>query len=210
MAGFLTKLFPGLFPDPIQVSMARKTRINSALRRFEQEVRTQDRYIKDYLNQAVSNQRTGDTQGYAQVKKMIAFSFAARKRAQRGLNTLRLFSTMSDQMSAYGDFSTAISAISQEMGEVFANTDMSKTMQELQMGMDKAENMQQMVDVALDAFDSAIDSKMPDDLNMAGVKNDDLDALIGQLAKDRDSLTEDKIAQVLSQAEKASNGQRSL
>lgn len=201
MAGLLSKWFPRLFADPAQVAFERKNRISGSIRRFEKEVRNQNRFIKDYLNQAVANQRTGDKAGYAQVKKMIAFSFAYRRRAQKGLNTLQLFSTMADQMEAYHDFCGAISDISQTMGEAFSFADMAKVQQQLQEGMGKAENMQEMMDQLLDGFDSALESKMPDDLDKLGVKGDDIDALVGQLAKERDSVTEDRVAQALTTLE---------
>lgn len=201
MAGFLSRLFPRLFPDPAQVAFERKARIAGAMRRFEREVKNQDRYIKDYLEQAIANQRTGDNAGYAQVKKMIAFSFAYRRRAQKGLNTLRLFSTMADQMEAYRDFCGAIADISQIMGEAFSFADMAKIQQQLQEGMAKAENMQEMIDHLLEGFDSTLEAKMPDDLEKLGVKGDDIDALVSQMAKDRDSLTEERIAQALNNLE---------
>lgn len=201
MAGFLSRMFPRLFPDPAQLAMERKMRITGAIRRFEREVKNQERFIKDYLEQAIANQRTGDMAGYAQVKKMIAFSFAYRRRAQKGLNTLRLFSTMADQMEAYRDFCGAISDISKTMGEAFSFADVAKIQQQLQESMGKAESMQQMMDQLLDGFDQALEAKMPEDLDKLGVKGDDIDALVAQMAKDRDSLTEDRIAQALNNLE---------
>ena len=70
MAGFLKKMFPSLFGDPAEEALARKMRINSTLRRFDMEVKKQDGFIRQYLQQATVAKRTGDRPNYAQAKFM--------------------------------------------------------------------------------------------------------------------------------------------
>ena len=67
MANFFKRIFPALFSNPGEEALARKMRINSALRRFDLEVKKQDSYIKQYLQQATAAKRTGDIGNYAQV-----------------------------------------------------------------------------------------------------------------------------------------------
>ena len=197
MAGFLGRLFPALFGDPAEEALARKTRINSALRRFDQEVKKQDGYIRQYLSQATIAKRTGDSPTYTQVKKMIAFTFAYRKRAQHALNSLRLFSTMADQMEAYRDFCIAVNDISVSMGNAISTKDVLNAQMQLQKGLETARTTEELMDQVLNAFDSSFANLAPSEMESAGMNDDDLDKMIAEMAEKKDSLTEDTITQLL-------------
>ena len=197
MAGFLSKMFPALFGDPAEEAMERKMRINSALRRFDMEVKKQDGYIKQYLQQATVAKRTGDEANYAQAKKVLAFTFAYRKRAQHSLNSLRLFSTMSDQMEAYRDFCGAVNDISVSMGNAISPKDVLNAQMQLQRGMETAKTTEQMMDQVLSAFDSSFSEMAPGELESTGMKDEDLDKMIAEMADKKDKLTEDTITQLL-------------
>lgn len=202
MSGVFSKMFPFLFPDPAKLQMERKIRINGALRRFDQEVKKQDNFIKQYLQQATNAKRTGDGMSYNQVKKALAFTFACRKRAQRALNSLRLFSTMSDQMQAYRDFCGAVKDISMQMGSAFSVSDVATAQQELEKGMMNAKNAEELMDQMLGAFESSWEEFTPADLESAGLQGDSLDKMIDQMADSKDTLTEDVITQVLNGVKK--------
>ncbi|MBQ7179176.1 MAG: hypothetical protein IJS08_17300 [Victivallales bacterium] len=197
MAGFLSKMFPSLFGDPAEEAMERKMRINSTLRRFDQEVKKQDNFIKQYLMQATVHKRTGDSAALAQAKKMLAFSFAYRKRAQHTLNSLRLFSTMADQMEAYKDFCGAVNDISMTMGNAISTKDVMNAQMQLQKGMEKAKSTGELMDQILTAFDSSFAELEPSELENAGLKEDDLDKIINEMADKKDSLTEDTISKLI-------------
>lgn len=197
MAGFLSRMFPSLFGDPAEEAMERRMRINSTLRRFEQEVKKQDGFIKQYLTQATVHKRTGDSAALAQAKKMLAFSFAYRKRAQHTLNSLRLFSTMADQMEAYKDFCGAVNDISMTMGNAISTKDVMNAQMELQKGMEKAKSTGELMDQILTAFDSSFAELEPSELENAGLKEDDLDKIINEMADKKDSLTEDTISKLI-------------
>jgi len=198
MAGFLSKMFPSLFGDPAEEALARKMRINSTLRRFDMEVKKQDGFIRQYLQQATVAKRTGDKGNYAQAKKMLAFSFAYRKRAQHSLNSLRLFSTMSDQMEAYKDFCGAVNDISMSMGNAISVKDVSNAQMQLQKGMETAKSTDALMDQLLSAFDSSSDELTAGELDNAGIKDADLDKMIAEMSDTKDNLTEDTITQLLS------------
>ena len=197
MAGFLSKMFPALFGDPAEEALARKMRINSTLRRFDMEVKKQDGFIRQYLQQATVAKRTGDRANYAQAKKMLAFSFAYRKRAQHSLNSLRLFSTMSDQMVAYKDFCEAVKDISMSMGNAISTKDVANAQMQLQKGMETAKSTDALMDQLLAHFDAASDEVIPESLDNAGIKDADLDRMIEEMSDKKDTLTEDAITQLL-------------
>ena len=197
--GFLSKLFPALFGDPAEEALARKLRINSALRRFDAEVKKQDGFIRQYLSQATVHKRTGDSASYAQAKKMLAFSFAYRKRAQHSLNSLRLFTTMADQMEAYKDFCGAVNDISLSMGNAISTKDVVDAQMQLEKGMAKAKSTDALMDQLLNSFDTSFADAVPGEESI-GMKDADLDKMIAEMAEKKDNLTEDTITQLLNGA----------
>lgn len=200
MAGFFSKTFPSLFGNPAEDGLARKMRINATLRRFDMEVKKQDGFIRQYLQQATVHKRTGDSASYAQAKKMLAFSFAYRKRAQHSLNSLRLFSTMSDQMAAYKDFCVAVADISTSMGNAISAKDVVKAQMDIQKGMETARSTEELMDQLLSAFDASFAEITPGELESAGVKDSDLDRMIEEMTNKKDNLTEDTITELLNKA----------
>lgn len=197
MSNFFKRIFPALFTDPAEEALARRMRINNALRKFELEVRKQDGYIRQYLQQATVHKRTGDNASYAQAKKMLAFSFTYRKRAQHSLNSLRLFSTMSDQMQAYRDFCCAVTDISASIGGAISQRDVVNAQMQLQKGMETAKSTEVLMDQMLSAFDSSFSGIEPGQMENTGIKDDDLEEIIAAMSDKRDSLTEDTITEIL-------------
>ena len=190
-------MFPSLFGDSSEDAFARKMRINSTLRRFDMEVKKQDGFIRQYLQQATVHKRTGDTASYTQAKKMLAFSFAYRKRAQHSLNSLRLFSTMADQMAAYKDFCGAVADISTSMGNAISSKDVVNAQMNIQKGMETARSTEELMDQLLSAFDASFAEITPGELESAGVKDTDLEQMIEEMAGKKDTLTEDTITELL-------------
>ena len=152
------------------------------------------------MQQATVAKRTGDEANYAQVKKMLSFTFACRKRVQRSLHSLQTFSTMSNQMEAYRDFCGAVNDISVSMGNAISVADVLKAQKNLEQGMMAAKSTEELMDQLLASFDTSFAEYVPNDGETAGVKDVDLDNMIAQMAADKDNLTEDRITQVLNGA----------
>ena len=193
--GFLSKMFPALFRDPAEEALERKLRINSALRRFDAEVKKQDGFIRQYLSQATVHKRTGDSASYAQAKKMLAFSFAYRKRAQHLLNSLRLITTVADQKEAYNAFCGAVNDITLSMGNAISTKDVVNAQMQLEKGMAQAKATDALMDQLLNSFDTSFTDVVPGE-ESTGMKDADLD----KMAEKKDNLTEDTITQLLNGA----------
>lgn len=197
MAGFFGKLFPALFSNPEEEALERKLHINGTLRRFEQELRKQDGFIKQYLQQATAAKRTGDDTNYAEVKRMLSFTFSCRKRVQRALHSLQLFSTMSDQMQGYQAFCKAVNELSVSMGNAISISDIVGAQKNLAKGMNSAKVAEELMDQLLSSFETSFAEYVPNEGEVVGEKGLDLDNMIAQLVAAKDNLTEDRITQVL-------------
>lgn len=200
MAGILAKWFPALFSNPEEEALERKIRINGALRRFDQEIKKQDGYIKQYLQQATVAKRTGDDVNLKEVKRMLAFTFSGRKRVQRALHSLQLFSTMSDQMEGYQAFCQAVNDISLSMGNAISISDIVGAQKNLAKGMNAAKVTEELMDQLLSSFETSFAEYVPNENEVVGEKGLDLDNMIAQLVAAKDNLTEDRITQVLNGA----------
>ena len=74
MSGLLKKIV-GIFekkPDPAELAMQRKIKLNALQSRFALEVKKQDRHMHELVTQAVEAKRTGDTVTLVPIKHKIA------------------------------------------------------------------------------------------------------------------------------------------
>jgi hypothetical protein len=199
MASFWKSIF-GVFekkPDPAALAAERRVRLNMLQNRFSLEVKKQDRFLREYLAQAVEAKRTGDAATLGPIKHQLAMTLSMRRRAQRMLHAVRLFATKSDQMEGYKDFCGVLSEVSTAMGETISTADVTKAQQDLQRGLQNAQTADQLMDQMLGAFDSAVGEMADAESDTAGVKSGALDDMIAKLAGEKDSAAEGRIEELL-------------
>ncbi len=197
--------FKRLFPDPGEEAFERKLRITQAIKRCDQEVKKQDGFIRRNIDLAVRAKQTSDPAAYAQARKMLAFAVETRRRAQRGYNQIRVYSSMADQMEAQRDFCIAMKDISKSIAETMSAIDMREVQSAFAKGVAEAQRANSHMDGLLDSFDSSFDASVHGSLDEVGVSNDDLDALIGQLAAEGGSVNPAEIGEILDRAESRSS-----
>ena len=199
MAGLLKKL-KSIFepkPDPAQLAMERKIKLNALQNRFSLEIKKQDRYLRDYFSQAVEAKRTGDTTTLASIRHSLMLTTAMRRRAQRMLHAVRLFATKSDQMDSYKDFCGVLSEVSTAMVQTVSTDDVVKAQADLQRGLQAAQTTDQLMDQMLGALDSAIGEMSDAESASSGVKDSAIDEMISKLAGEKDSAAENRIEELL-------------
>ena len=199
MSGFLKK-FIGIFekkPDPAELAIQRKIRLNGLQSRFSLEVKKQDRYLHDYLSQAVEAKRTGDAVTLGSIKNSIALTIAMRRRAQRMLHAVRLFATKSDQMEGYKEFCGVLSEVSSAMGNTISSADVAKVQQDLQMGIQNAQAADQLMDQMLGALDASLGEMATVEESASGVKTSAIDDMIAKLAGEKDTAAENRLEELL-------------
>ena len=199
MSGFLKKLV-GIFekkPDPAEVAMQRRIRLNTLQSRFSLEVKKQDRYLRDYLAQAVEAKRTGDAGTLGSIKNSIALTVAMRRRAQRMLHAVRLFATKADQMEGYKEFCGVLSEVSSAMGNTISSAEVAKAQQDLQTGIQNAQTADQLMDQMLGTLDASMGEMASAEESASGVKSAAIDDMIAKLAGEKDTATENHLEELL-------------
>ncbi len=199
MAGFFKKLV-GIFekrPDPAEVAMQRKIKLGALQSRFSLEIKKQDRYLHDYLVQAVDAKRTGDETMLGPIKNSIALTIAMRRRAQRMLHAVRLFATKSDQMEGYTEFCGVLSEVSSAMGNTISSVDVAKAQQDLQKGIHNAQMADQLMDQMLGALDATLGEMVSVEESVSGVKTSAIDNMIAKLAGDKDTAAVNHLEELL-------------
>lgn len=199
MSGFLKKI-AGIFekkPDPAELAMQRRIKLNALQSRFSLEVKKQDKFLHDYLTQAVEAKRTGDTTTLGSIKNSIAITVAMRRRAQRMLHAVRLFATKADQMEGYKDFCGVLSEVSSAMGNTISSADVAKAQMDLQRGIQNAQSADQLMDQMLGTLDASLGEMAATEESASGVKSSAIDDMIAKLAGEKDNATESRIEELL-------------
>lgn len=199
MAGLLKKLV-AVFekkPSAEEAALQRRIKLNALQSRFSLEVKKQDKFLHEYLSQAVEAKRTGDATTLGSIKNSIALTAAMRRRAQRMLHAVRLFATKADQMESYKDFCGVLSEVSNEMGNTISATDVAKAQHDLQMGIQKAQSADQLMDQMLGTLDASMGEMASAEESVSGVKSSAIDDMISKLAGEKDTATESRIEELL-------------
>lgn len=199
MAGLLKKVV-SIFekkPDPAEVAMRRRIKLNTLQSRFSLEVKKQDKFLHDYLAQAVEAKRTGDAATLGSIKNSIALTVAMRRRAQRMLHAVRLFSTKADQMEGYKDFCGVLSEVSSAMGNTISADEVAKAQQYLQTGIQNALSADQLLDQMLGTLDASLGEMAATEESASSVKFSAIDDMIAKLAGEKDNATESRIEELL-------------
>ena len=200
MSGLLKKIV-GIFekkPDPAELAMQRKIKLNALQSRFALEVKKQDRHMHELVTQAVEAKRTGDTVTLVPIKHQIALALAMRRRALRMLHAVRLFATKTDQMEDYKDFCGVLSEVSSAMSNTISSADVAKAQQDLQMGIQNAQAADQLMDQMLGTLDASMEEMAAGEESASGVKSSAIDEMIAKLAGEKDSATENHLEELLS------------
>lgn len=200
MADLLKKIV-GVFerkPDPAELAMERRVKLNMLQNRFSLEVKKQDRFMRDYLSQAVEAKRTGDTTTLGSIKNSIALTVAMRRRAQRMLHAVRLFATKADQMEGYKEFCGVLSDVSSAMGNTISSAEVVKAQEDLQRGIQNAQSADQLMDQMLGTLDASLgEMASAEEEAPSGVKSTAIDELISKLAGEKDAAAENQIEELM-------------
>lgn len=199
MSGLLKKIV-GIFeqkPDPAALEAERRVKLNMLQSRFSLEVKKQDKYLHDYLSQAVEAKRTGDVAALGSIKNSIALTVAMRRRAQRMLHAVRLFATKSDQMEGYKDFCGVLSEVSSAMGNTISSADVAKAQMDLQRGIQNAQSADQLMDQMLGTLDASLGEMATSEESASSVKSSAIDDMIAKLAGEKDTATENHLEELL-------------
>lgn len=199
MGNFLKKIV-SIFeqkPDPAALEAERRVKLNMLQSRFSLEVKKQDKYLHDYLSQAVEAKRTGDVAALGSIKNSIALTVAMRRRAQRMLHAVRLFATKSDQMDGYKDFCGVLSEVSSAMGNTISSADVAKAQMDLQRGIQNAQSADQLMDQMLGTLDASLGEMATSEESASSVKSSAIDDMIAKLAGEKDTATENHLEELL-------------
>lgn len=198
----MLKLWNALFgarTDPAERQFDRRTKLNLFQNRFSMEVQKQDRFLKEYLSQAVEAKRTGDVATLKSIKDSISFTVAMRNRARRMLHAVRLFATKAAQMEDYKDFCQTLSEVSSEMDTSISTADVVKAQQSLQRGLLKAQASDQLMDQLLAVFDESFNDPVTVEESASRLNTSDIDDMIANLAEKKDDVTEMHIEELLAE-----------
>ena len=183
--------------DPAQAALERRIKMNRLQSRFSLEVKKQDKFLREYLGQAVEAKRTGDGATLKAIKSVIARTLAMRRRAQRMLNATRLLATTADQMESYKEFCGVMSEVSEALGQGLTAGEVAKTQADLARGLQQAQSVGEMMDQMLGALDATIGEMADREEESGGIKDSALDEMIAKLAGEKDTAAESRIEELL-------------
>ena len=200
-----------LFKSKAEKRIERTIQVNKTLGAINNQIKKLQKQEGSYINSARDAQRVGAPQQEMLAKKALKATMTQRRRLEQQLLTLKIASQMKDQAETHAQFAKALTAVSKTIGEMFGQADMAKTMKDFEMGMAKAQNLEERMDLFLS---SSSESMLGADATSDEVVTDsELDRLIaGEAAAAEsgsgDASMDQQIADGLKQVERELEGGR--
>ena len=189
----------GLFKSKKDREFEQNLEIKKGFTKFRREIASLEKNEKDWIDKYKRAKKIGDKSNMQFIKANLKKTIALRKSLESQFLLLESAVQMKSQMEAFGQFSKSILAVSDVIGQVFKDTDVSKVQKNFEKAMSQAESMTEMMDIFLDMSQGTIIS---DSANLDNVSDDDVDRLLEEVTEEPDK----KLMQELKEMENEIDG----
>ncbi len=190
----------GLFKSKEERKIERDIAVRKGINAMRRNVKNLEKNEKDYLDKARRAKKLGDEKQLSFLKNTLRRTAAQRRVLERQMLSLETALQMKNQAEAMGEFAKSLNAVSMAISETFASTDLEKTQREFMSSVEKAETMEQRMEILLDMNEQMFEAEPA---SVEGIVTDqELDALIEGGTGEKAGAFDDEIAERLKKLEK--------
>lgn len=184
----------GLFKSKQDKEIEKKMLIKKTMNSMQKHISKLEEQKKVYIEAAKSAKQKGLT---AQVNLAISglkMTMAQQKKAQEMMLNFEITSQMKDMTMMTSEFLKGMSTLSKEMTKLTDNKDFAKVQKQFEVAMSSVDKRSMEMEVFLDMSSSEFASQSVDP---SGIKDEEIMALIDDVASDDELATETNIDDVL-------------
>ncbi len=190
----------GLFKSKDERRIERDIAVRKGVNAMRRNIKNLERNEKEYLEKARRAKKLADDKQLAFLKNTLRRTSAQRRILERQMLSLETALQMKNQAEAMGEFALSLNAVSKAIAETFASTDLEKTQREFMASVEKAETMEQRMEILLDMNEQMFEAEPT---SVEGVISDqELDVLIDGGASEKSGAFDEEIEQRLKKLEK--------
>jgi hypothetical protein len=164
----------GLFKSKDERRIEREMKIRGGMRAVERSIREQEKFSEDFIRNARNARRIGDEQQYQFIRGALKKTATVKRMLERQLLAMKNAMLIQQQARACQKFAESMNLISGEIGRAFGEMDLSRTQSNWERAMAQAGNMEERMELFLDAMEQGDGATNSDSL----VSDEEIDRMI--------------------------------
>ena len=190
----------GLIKSKQQRQLERDMAIQGVLDLHKRRIRDLNKHERGYCEKAIRAKRQGDKGNYQKLAKLLVQTMNERRRIESALLTFESLVQTKEKIEGYGQFAKGLQAATKSIASVFKNVDLAKTVNELNMSMAKAKQMDRTMSMVLDRISgTAFDVEYEE--GEEAVSFEQIDSMITERAQIEEGKVDGKIDEMLGEIE---------
>lgn len=179
----------GLFKSKEERRIERDMKLRTGLKSIERSIRQQEKFSDDFIKNAQQAKRIGDNQQYLFIRNALKKTATIKRMLERQLLAMKNAMLISQQAQASRQFAESMSIMSRQVGEVFADLDLTKTQADWEKAMTQAGSIEERMEIFLDTMETS--GAGVSDSSTAVVSDDEIDRMIAAdvLAQEKSELS---------------------
>lgn len=145
----------GLFKSKEERKIEREMKIRAGMRSIEKSIRQQEKFSGDFIKNAQHAKKIGDEGQYVFIRNALKKTAAVKKMLERQLLSIRNAMLIQQQAAASQEFAQSMNLMSQEIGRVFGEMDLTQTQTQWEKAVSQASNMEERMEVFLDSMEQS-------------------------------------------------------
>src|SRR5438105_13908314 len=168
----------GLFKSKDERRIEREMKIRQGLRAIEKSMRQQEKFSDDFIKNAQNAKKIGDQNQYLFIRGALKKTAAVKKMLERQLLAIKNAMLIHQQAESSRQFAESMNLMSQEIGRVFGELDLTRTQAQWEKAVAQAGSMEERMELFLGSMEDTATSTSASGAREDIVTDDEIDRMI--------------------------------
>lgn len=168
----------GLFKSKEERRIEREMKIRQGVRAIEKSIRQQEKFSEDFIRNAQHARKIGDDGQYQFIRSALKKTATVKKMLERQLLAIKNAMLIQQQAQASSQFAESMAIMSQEIGRVFGEMDLTRTQAQWEKAVAQAGSIEERMEIFLDSMEQSATSGASLTSSTEVVSDDEVDRMI--------------------------------
>jgi hypothetical protein len=168
----------GLFKSKDERRIEREMKIRQGVRAIERSIRQQEKFADDFIKNAQHARKIGDEGQYAFIRSALKKTATVKKMLERQLLAIKNAMLIQQQAQASQQFAESMNLMSQEIGRVFGEMDLTRTQAQWERAVAQAGSVEERMELFLESMEQAATRGEPAAAGGEIVTDEEIDRMI--------------------------------
>jgi hypothetical protein len=168
----------GLFKSKEERRIEREMKVRQGMRAIERSIRQQEKFQEDFIKNAQQARKIGDEGQYQFIRGALKKTATVKRMLERQLLGIKNAMLIHAQADASRQFAESMGTISQEIGRIFGEMDLTRTQADWERAMVQAQTMEERMDIFLDSMEDSANAAVAASPTRQVVSDEEIDRMI--------------------------------